>query len=92
MSRFLWLSLIAAIGVSLLWWPAEKNHDVIFDLINQERIWQTQYLGFDLVETVDRGLLHIQSLLTHSPIPSGTESTLRHPVGMVDHEIEAASQ
>lgn len=90
MSRFLWLSLIAAIGVSLLWWPAEKNHDVIFDLINQERVWQTQYLGFDLVETVDRGLLHIQSLLTHSPIPSGAESTLRHPVGMVDHEIEAA--
>lgn len=90
MSRFLWLSLIAAIGVSLLWWPAEKNHDVIFDLINHERIWQTQYLGFDLVETVDRGLLHIQSLLTHSPIPSGTESTLRHPAGMVDHEIEAA--
>lgn len=90
MSRFLWLSLIAAIGISLLWWPAEKNHDVILDLINQERIWQTQYLGFDLVETVDQGLLHIQSLLTHSPIPSGTESTLRHPVGMVDHEIEAA--
>ena len=86
MTRFLWLSLIAAIGVSLLWWPAEKNHDVIFDLINQEKIWQTQYLGFDLVETVDQGLLHIQSLLTHSPIPSGTESTLRHPVGMVDHD------
>ena len=39
MSRFLWLSLIAAIGISLLWWPAEKNHDVILDLINQERIW-----------------------------------------------------
>ena len=90
MSRFLWLSLIVAIGVSLLWWPAEKNHDVIFDLINQERVWQTQYLGFDLVETVDRGLLHILSLLTHSPIPSGAESTLRHPIGMVDHEIEAA--
>lgn len=90
MTRFLWLSLIAAIGISLLWWPAEKNHDVIFDLINQERIWQTQYLGFDLVETVNRGLLHIQSLLTHSPIPSGVESTLRHPIGMVDHEIEAA--
>ena len=90
MSRFLWLSLIFCVCVSLLWWPGARNQESIFELIERERAWQTEHLGFDLVDAVDRQLISIQNLIFQSPIPTGDRSTLRHPTGAVDHEIEGA--
>lgn len=91
MSRFLWLSLIFCVAISLIWWPGTKNHQSIFELIDRERAWQTEHLGFDLVESIDSGLQTIQSLLLTSPIPRGEDSTLAYSVGSVDHELEAAA-
>ena len=90
MSRLLWLSLIFCVSVSLLWWPSAKNHSSIFELIERERAWQTEYLGFDLVDKIDYQLQNIQSLISQSPIPTGSESTLRHSEGLTDHEIQGA--
>ena len=90
MSRFLWLSLIFCISVSLLWWPSAKNQSSIFELIERERAWQSEYLGFDLVDKIDCQLQNIQSFIFQSPIPTGNESTLRHPEGLADQEIEEA--
>lgn len=90
MSRFLWLSLIFCVCVSLLWWPGARNQASIFELIKRERSWQTEHLGFDLVDAVDRQLISIQNLIFQSPIPTGDRSTLRHPTGAVDHEIQGA--
>ena len=59
-------------------------------MIERERTWQTEHLGFDLVDAVDRQLISIQNLIFQSPIPTGDRSTLRHPTGVVDHEIEGA--
>ena len=90
MFRFLWLSLIFCISVSLLWWPSAKNHSSIFELIERERAWQIEYLGFDLVDKIDFQLQNIQSFIFQSPIPTGSESTLRHSEGLTDHEIQGA--
>ena len=90
MSRFLWLSLIFCVCVSLLWWPGARNQASIFELIERERAWQTAHLGFDLVDSVDQSLISIQNLIFQSPIPTGDRSTLRHPTGAVDHEIQGA--
>lgn len=90
MSRFLWLSLIFCICVSLLWWPGARNQANIFELIERERTWQTENLGFDLVDAVDNHLISIQNFIFQSPIPNGDRSTLRHSTGVVDHEIEGA--
>lgn len=90
MSRFLWLSLIFCVCVSLLWWPGTRNQASIFELIERERAWQTEHLGFDLVDSVDQSLISIQNLIFQSPIPKGDRSTLRHSIGAVDHEIEGA--
>ena len=32
MSRFLWLSLIFCVAISLIWWPGAKNEASIFEL------------------------------------------------------------
>ena len=90
MSRFLWLSLIFCVSVSLLWWPGAKNQSSIFELIERERAWQNEYLGFDLVDKIDYQLQNIQSFIFQSPIPTGRESTLRHSDGLTDHEIQGA--
>lgn len=90
MSRFLWLSLIFCVSVSLLWWPSAKNQSSIFELIERERAWQNEYLGFDLVDKIDYQLQNIQSFIFQSPIPTGSESTLRHSEGLTDHEIQGA--
>ena len=90
MSRFLWLSLIFCICVSLLWWPGARNQASIFELIERERAWQTEHLGFDLVDAIDTQLISIQNFIFQSPIPTGDRSTLRHSIGAVDHEIEGA--
>lgn len=90
MSRFLWLSLIFCVSVSLLWWPGAKNQSSIFELIGRERARQNEYLGFDLVDKIDYQLQNIQSFIFQSPIPTGSESTLRHSEGLTDHEIQGA--
>lgn len=90
MSRFLWLSLIFCVCVSLLWWPGARNQSSIFELIERERAWQTEHLGFDLVNAVDNQLISIQNFIFQSPIPTGDRSTLRHSTGVVDYEIEGA--
>lgn len=92
MSRFIWLSLIFCVAISLIWWPGAKNHQSIFELIDRERAWQTEHLGFDLVESIDSGLQSIQSMLLTSPIPRGEDSTLAYSVSSFDHELEAAAQ
>ena len=90
MSRFLWLSLIFGVCASLLWWPGARNQASIFELIERERAWQSEHLGFDLVNAVDNQLISIQNFIFQSPIPTGDRSTLRHSIGAVDHEIEGA--
>lgn len=91
MSRFLWLSLIFCVVISLIWWPGAKNQQSIFELIDRERAWQTEHLGFDLVDNIDSGLQSIQSMLLTSPIPRGEDSTLVYSVSSVDHELEAVT-
>ena len=91
MSRFLWLSLIFCVAISLIWWPGAKNEASIFELIERERSWQMEHLGFDLVDSIDIGLQSIQSILLTSPIPAGGDSTLAYSVGETDHELQAAT-
>ena len=91
MSRFLWLSLIFCVAISLIWWPGAKNEASIFELIERERYWQLEHLGFDLVDSIDSGLQSIQSILLTSPIPAGGDSTLAYSVGETDHELQAAT-
>lgn len=91
MSRFLWLSLIFCVAISLIWWPGAKNEASIFELIERERSWQTEHLGFDLVDSIDCALQSIQNVLLTSPIPAGGDSTLAYSVGETDHELQAAT-
>ena len=69
MARMIFLSLIFSLAVSLIWWPGTQNKDSIFDLIEKERLWQAENLGFDVVDTVDEGIDQIVKVFTTSPIP-----------------------
>ena len=90
MIRLLILSLIVSITLSFLWWPSAKNENAIFELIDKERAWQTEHLGFDLVSKTDEGIRTIVNTLLTSPIPSGPQSTLPYSERSADEEIKAA--
>ena len=54
MYKTLWSIFWGCILVQILWWSAGHNEAFTFDLIERERAWQIQYLGFDLVERVNQ--------------------------------------
>lgn len=90
MVRVLCLSLIVSLSLSLIWWPGAKNESLIFDLIEKERIWQADNLGFDIVSTVDKTTSELITFLSTSPIPRGPDSTLPYSISSADSEIQAA--
>ena len=90
MTRMIFLSLIFSLAVSLIWWPGTQNKDDIFDLIEKERLWQAENLGFDVVDSVDEGIHRIVEVFTTSPIPKGSQSTLPYSTSVMDQKIEEA--
>lgn len=90
MARMICLSLIFSLAVSLIWWPGTQNKDSIFDLIEKERLWQAENLGFDVVDTVDDGIDRIIEVFSTSPIPRGPQSTLPYSTSVMDQKIEEA--
>lgn len=90
MIRIATLSLLFCLSLSLLWWSGAKNEQVIFTVIEKERIWQSQNLGFDFVNTMDQGLITLINALMTSPIPRGQESTLPYSSSASDEVLKAA--
>lgn len=91
MVRVFWIVLIVGVAVSLIWWPGMRNEAYIFSLIEKERLWQTQNLGFDLVQMIDRGMRSIQGGLVN-PIPYGSESSIFTTIGLAEDETVAATE
>lgn len=90
MARVFWIVLIVGVTISLIWWPGMRNEAYIFSLIEKERLWQTQNLGFDLVQMIDRGMRSIQGGLVN-PIPKGSESSILTTIGIAENETVAAT-
>lgn len=89
MARAFWMVLIVGVAVSLIWWPGMRNEVYIFDLIEKERLWQMQNLGFDLVYLIERGMQGIQNGVIN-PIPYGQESSIEATIGMAEGETKLA--
>ena len=90
MYKTLWNLFWGCILIQIIWWSAGCNEAFTFDLIERERIWQAEYLGFDLVDKVNDSLIDVEQFLSTSPIPSGRDSSLEYSVGSSDQEIEGA--
>ena len=90
MARIFWIALIVGVTVSLIWWPGMRNEAFIFSLIEKERLWQVQNLGFDLVQMIDLGMRSIQAGWIN-PIPHGSESSIFATIGMAEDETVAAA-
>lgn len=90
MARVFWIVLIVGVIVSLIWWPGMRNEAYIFALIEMERLWQVQNLGFDLVQMIDWGMRSIQGGLVN-PIPKGSESSILTTIGIAENETVAAT-
>lgn len=91
MARVFWMVLIVGVVLSLIWWPGMRNEVYIFDLIEKERLWQMQNLGFDLVHLIDRGMQGIQNSVI-DPIPNGEESSIVTTIGIGEGETKLAVQ
>lgn len=90
MARVFWIVLIVGVTVSLIWWPGMRNEAYIFALIEKERLWQVQNLGFDLVQMIDRGMRSIQAGWVN-PIPYGSKSSIFTTIGMAEDETVYAT-
>lgn len=90
MYKTLWSLFWGCILVQIIWWSAGHNEAFTFDLIERERAWQIQYLGFDLVERVNQLLVGVEQFLSTSPIPSGNQASLEYSEHYTDHEVEGA--
>ena len=91
MARVFWIVLIVGVTVSLIWWPGMRNEAYIFALIEKERLWQVQNLGFDLVQMIDWGMKSIQAGLVN-PIPHGSDSSIFTTIGIAEDETDAATE
>lgn len=90
MTRIIYSSLILGLFASILLWPSAKNQASIEELMQKERAWQTQYLGFDLVNKVDSVLRNIQNNMLYLPIAHTPESSLTYSEGATDEEMRQA--
>lgn len=92
MARIYWIVLIFGVAVSLIWWPGMKNEAYIFSVIEKERAWQMENLGFDLVSTIDKGMMRIQRACRAWVIPMGDESSIEMTQGFAESEMMAATE
>lgn len=92
MARIYWIVLIFGVAVSLIWWPGMKNEAYIFSVIEKERAWQMENLGFDLVSMIDKGMMRIQRTWSARVIPTGDESSIEMTQGFAESEMMAATE
>ena len=92
MARIYWMVLIFGVAVSLIWWPGMKNEAYIFSVIEKERAWQMENLGFDLVSMIDKGMMRIQRAWSSGVIPMGDESSIEMTQGFAESEMMAATE
>ena len=92
MARIYWMVLIFGVAVSLIWWPGMKNDAYIFSVIEKERAWQMENLGFDLVSTIDEGMRKIQRAWSFGVIPMGDDSSIEITQGFAESEMMAATE
>lgn len=92
MARIYWMVLIFGVAVSLIWWPGMKNEAYIFSVIEKERAWQMENLGFDLVSTIDRAMKGIQNGWNSGIIPMGEDSSIEMTLGFAESEMMVATE
>lgn len=92
MARIYWMVLIFGVAVSLIWWPGMKNEAYIFSVIEKERTWQVENLGFDLVSTIDVAMKEIQRSWSSGVIPMGDDSSIEITQGFAESEMMAATE
>ena len=92
MARIYWIVLIFGVAVSLIWWPGMKNEAYIFSVIEKERAWQVENLGFDLVSTIDKGMMEIQGAWSSGVIPTGGDSSIEITQGFAESEMMTATE
>ncbi len=92
MARIYGIVLIFGVAVSLIWWPGMKNEAYIFSVIEKERAWQMENLGFDLVSTIDGAMKKIQRSWSSGVIPTGGDSSIEMTQGLAESEMMAATE
>ena len=92
MARIYWMVLIFGVAVSLIWWPGMKNEAYIFSIIEKERAWQMENLGFDLVSTIDVAMKEIQRSWSSGVIPMGDDSSIEMTQGIAESEMMVATE
>lgn len=90
MMRWIWISFIFGLCVSLIWWPGMTTHEAIALIIEKERFGVSELFEAGLIEWIDQAITAVLHFVTGTPLPDGITSSVRYQEGLGDTDMMAA--
>ncbi len=90
MMRWIWVSLLFSLLVSLIWWPGMTTGEAIAAIIRDEHLWIAMTLEASIVDWIDRAVTVFLHFITGTPLPDGITSSVRYTSGIWDTDVMAA--
>lgn len=90
MMRFIWVSFVFGLCVSLIWWPGMTTYEAIASIIDEERFFVSSVFESTLLAWIDEAITVVLHFLTGTPLPDGITSSVQYQPGFGDTEMMAA--
>lgn len=90
MMRFIWVSFVFGLCVSLIWWPGMTTYEAIASIIDEERFFVSTVFESTLLAWIDEAITVVLHFLTGTPLPDGITSSVQYQPGFGDTEMMAA--
>ena len=90
MMRFIWVSFVFGLCVSLIWWPGMTTYEAIASIIDEERFFVSSVFESTLLAWIDEAITVVLHFLTGTPVPDGITSSVQYQPGLGDTEMMAA--
>ena len=88
--RFIWVSFVFGLSVSLIWWPGMTTYEAIASIIDEERFFVSSVFESTLLAWIDEAITVVLHFLTGTPLPDGITSSVQYQPGFGDTEMMAA--
>ena len=90
MMRWIWISFVFGLCVSLIWWPGMTTYEAIAQIIEEERFWVSHIFESTLLTWIDQAITVILHFVTGTPLPDGITSSVQYQEGLGDSDMMAA--
>ena len=87
MMRWIWISFVFGLCVSLIWWPGMTTYEAIAQIIEEERFWVSHIFESTLLTWIDQAITVILHFVTGTPLPDGITSSVQYQEGLGDNGV-----